>query len=998
MWNDTPDRYKEVRIIFKDFETSNWTWDAVAKSYYWHRFYSHQPDLNFDNPEVQKAMLKVVDYWMEMGVDGLRLDAVPYLFERDGTSCENLPETHEFLRKLRSHVDKKFPGRMLLAEANQWPEDAVAYFGKGDECHMCFHFPVMPRLFMAIRMEDRYSIVDILKQTPDIDATCQWAMFLRNHDELTLEMVTDEERDYMYNVYASDPKAAINLGIRRRLAPLVGNDRRQIELLNGLLFSLPGTPVLYYGDEIGMGDNIHLGDRNGVRTPFQWSPDRNAGFSSADPQSLYLPVISTPEYHYETINVETAQSNPNSLLWWTKKLIAIRKACPEFSSGKLDFIESKNPKILAFVRTFGNRTSLVVANLSRTVQFAELNLAEFKDRLPVELFGQAEFPVIGEQPYMLTLGPYSFYWFSLVEDKSKANAAEDASTAASRTVRIKGAEHALSSISRRQTWEQFKRNVIDYLPKVRWFQAKEKKIVGCDLVDAIEVKDARGAFAAALLIVNVAFSDGRSENYLLPVSCAEGEESRRILKEHPELVIASFTHSTKAPPECDSGIYFDAARDSSFAQAMLLNLIKQKAALTDHGTLVNELVGKKKLKGIKSAEQAGNARRDNEDLPELNDVHPEQSNSSFFFGKEYHLKLYRKLEAGESPEIEIGRFLTETGKFKNTPALLGSTRYVNSKKSYPIAVLQKFVGSESDGWSLFLSHLSKLSEKATATLKPEYRVDIPPGGFTQAIGMAPPAELQSDANLSFTLAQTLGQRTAQMHRALSSGEDKTTFSAEPFNPFYQRSLYQSFMNHSTRELQILKKADQNLPEELRPLAKQVLELQDEIFLRFSAIKDRRIDGSRIRVHGDFHLGQVLYTGKDFTIIDFEGEPKRPIGERRLKRSPLADVAGMLRSFDYLGEYYIREKIIRTEDRKKVAPFIVNWSWWLSAEYFKSYLDAMKGSGLLPTEQAALQTVLDAYLLEKALYEVTYELGARPSWTELPLSGILRTLGKTRRAT
>lgn len=417
VWSDTPDRYKDARIIFKDFETSNWTWDPVAQAYYWHRFYSHQPDLNFENPAVQRAVFKAMEFWLDLGVDGMRLDAIPYLYEAEGTNCENLPETHAFLKRLRRHMDEKYHGRMFLAEANQWPEDAVAYFGDGDECHMAFHFPVMPRLFMSVHLEDRYPIIDIMRQTPPIPDTCQWAIFLRNHDELTLEMVTDEERDYMYRVYARDPQARINLGIRRRLAPLLGNHRRKIELMNGLLFSLPGTPVLYYGDEIGMGDNIYLGDRNGVRTPMQWSGDRNAGFSRANPQQLYLPVITDPEYHYETVNVETQSANQHSLLWWTKRLIALRKRYAAFGRGTLEFLYPENRKVLCFLRKTEDQILLTVFNLSRFVQGVELDLSPYRGLMPVELFGQVEFPPIGDQPYFLTLGPHSFYWFTLVPQR-----------------------------------------------------------------------------------------------------------------------------------------------------------------------------------------------------------------------------------------------------------------------------------------------------------------------------------------------------------------------------------------------------------------------------------------------------------------------------------------------------------------------------------------------------------------------------------------------------
>jgi maltose alpha-D-glucosyltransferase/alpha-amylase len=450
VWSDTPDRYKDARIIFTDFEPSNWSWDPVAKQYYWHRFFAHQPDLNFDNPAVHEAMLGVVDFWFGLGVDGLRLDAVPYLYERDGTNCENLPETHLFLRKLRAHVDSRFKNRLLLAEANQWPEDAARYFGNGDECHMNFHFPIMPRIFMSIHMEDRLPIMDILAQTPPIPPNCQWALFLRNHDELTLEMVTDEERDYMYRAFAHEPTMRINLGIRRRLAPLVGNDRRQIELMNAMLMSLPGTPVLYYGDEIGMGDNVFLGDRNGVRTPMQWSPDRNAGFSRANPQRLVLPVIIDPEYHYESLNVESQQGNPNSLLWWTKRLIALRKRFQAFGRGTIEFLAPENPKVLAFIRHFEDETVLVVANLSRFTQYVELDLKAFKGRVPLELIGRTRFPPIGDLPYLLTLGEHAFYWFSVEETKQAELQAREAGVdRGAALVRVAGARDLAGAHPRR---------------------------------------------------------------------------------------------------------------------------------------------------------------------------------------------------------------------------------------------------------------------------------------------------------------------------------------------------------------------------------------------------------------------------------------------------------------------------------------------------------------------------------------------------------------------
>jgi maltose alpha-D-glucosyltransferase/alpha-amylase len=413
VWSDTDDRYAGVRIIFLDTEMSNWAWDPVSKSYYWHRFFSHQPDLNFDNPEVREEIWKAMAFWLEAGVDGFRVDAVPYLVEREGTSCENLPETHEVLKFLRARLDEHYPGRMLLAEANMWPEDVRPYFADGDEFHMAFHFPIMPRMFMALRLEDRKPLVEIIERTPAIPDACQWGLFLRNHDELTLEMVTDAERDYMVESYASDPVARINLGIRRRLAPLLDNDRRRIELMHAMLLSLPGSPVLYYGDEIGMGDNIYLGDRNGVRTPMQWSATWNGGFSTADPERLYHPPISNPVYGYQAVNVESQRRNEHSLLNWTRRLIRVRRSTQVFGRGSIRFLRPANHRVLAYLRELDEEQILVVNNLSSSAQAVELDLKELEDAIPIEMFGGSLFPRIGELPYMLTLAPYSFYWFRL---------------------------------------------------------------------------------------------------------------------------------------------------------------------------------------------------------------------------------------------------------------------------------------------------------------------------------------------------------------------------------------------------------------------------------------------------------------------------------------------------------------------------------------------------------------------------------------------------------
>ncbi len=534
VWSPTPDRYRDARIIFKDFETSNWSWDPVANAYYWHRFYSHQPDLNYDSPDVRRLIFRVLQFWLGMGVDGLRLDAVPYLIEREGTNCENLPETHKSLKAIRKRVDEKFPNRMLLAEANQWPEDAVDYFGNGDECHMAFHFPLMPRMFMAVRMEDRYPIIDILTQTPQIPDVCQWALFLRNHDELTLEMVTDEERDYMYRVYAHDQQARINLGIRRRLVPLLGKDRRKFELMNALLFSLPGTPVIYYGDEIGMGDNIYVGDRNGVRTPMQWSADRNAGFSRAPTQRLYLPIIIDPDYHYETVNVEARQNNLSSTLWYMKRILMLRKRFRAFGRGTIEFLYPENPKVLAFVRAYEEELVLVVANLSRFSQFVELNLSAYQGRVPVELFGQTEFPVVRDQPYLLTMGPHTFYWFAL--ERQEVSAGEPGAPHEERRVPSLQVTGSWEQLFRKEGRAGLEKILPDYLKTRRWFGGKARRIKSVNIHESIPLAGTDPA--SVLLLVRVEYPDIEPETYSFPVAFATGKDAARVQKESPQAVVA----------------------------------------------------------------------------------------------------------------------------------------------------------------------------------------------------------------------------------------------------------------------------------------------------------------------------------------------------------------------------------------------------------------------------------------------------------------------------
>lgn len=967
VWSETPEKYHEARVIFKDFEHSNWSWDHVAKAYYWHRFYAHQPDLNFDNPEVWNALFPVVDLWLEMGVDGMRLDAVPYLYEREGTSCENLPETHDFLRSLRRHVDDQFSNRMLLAEANQWPEDAAAYFGSGDESHMAFHFPLMPRMFMAIHVEDRFPIMDILAQTPPIPDSCQWCLFLRNHDELTLEMVTDEERDYMYRAYANDPRARVNLGIRRRLAPLLGNNRRRIELMNGLLFSLPGTPIIYYGDEIGMGDNIYLGDRNGVRTPMQWSSDRNAGFSRANPQKLYLPVIVDPEYHYEAVNVEAQQNNPNSLLWWMKRLIALRKRHRSFSQGSLEMLHPANNKILAYLRRFGSECVLVVANLSRFVQHVELDLSRFQGALLVELFGRNAFPRIGKQGYPLTLGPHAFYWFEM-EPHLEAHAIETPSDATLPTLALKGNVFEMLTAGRGK--EPLEEVFARYLKRCRWIMTNTQRMKAVWLRQAIPLPYDHST--AVICILEVEFIEGPPLRLSLALALAHGDLQQRLCDTHPETIVARVAGDT-------DGVLFDALHSPDFCQLLLRAIGNGKTFSCADG----ELVGSNVAPFDKSTlDMPGHVARE------------EQTNVSIVYGEELILKVYRQVEHGIHPEVEIGQYLNKV-TFPHAATFVGTIEY-RQRRCEPVtlAVLHRYVSNEGTAWQYMLDELSRYFERVLA---------LPESDRQQwLMSESPRSESLVHELIGRCLdaGRLLGQRTAEFHVALSRERENEAFTPEPFTQMYQRSIYQSMRNvHRVANCHLQEKLD-TLLHEAREEAVAVLAAGDKILEQFSTLLDRKISGQRIRCHGDYNLCEVLYTGKDFLIIDLEGESRRSFTDRRIKRSPLRDVAGMIRSFDYAassslihgGDHRGRSPgLIRTEDFPLLQPWARMWSSCVAEGFLKSYVEHSSSAGFLPRTDEEVHVLLDVFLLEKSLRELVYELDHRLQWTRIPLRGVLQLL-------
>jgi maltose alpha-D-glucosyltransferase / alpha-amylase len=975
VWSDTPDKYRETRIIFKDVEVSNWSWDHVANAYYWHRFFAHQPDLNYDNPEVFEEMLKVLDFWLDLGVDGVRLDAVPYLYEREGTSCENLPETHAALKKLREHVDKKYGDRMLLGEANQWPEDAVAYFGQGtgDECHMTFHFPLMPRLFMAVRMEDRMPIVDILEQTPAIPQTAQWALFLRNHDELTLEMVTDEERDYMYRTYAHVHQARLNLGIRRRLAPLLGNDRKRIELLNALLFSLPGTPVLYYGDEIGMGENIFLGDRNGVRTPMQWSSDKNAGFSRANPQALYLPIIYDPEYHYEAVNVEGELGNPHSLLWWMRRLLALRKRWRALGEGRCEFLQPENRKILSYVLRDEQETLLVVANLSRFVQPVELDLSAHRHCVLVELFGRTEFPVITDKPYPLTLGPHAFYWFS-IESRLAPVAAHPLKAAPNRLLTVAG---EWPEVFRGRTKTALEGILVDYIRPRRWFGGKAKTIKQLTLQEAVPVPG-NGGIAGFLTLVQVDFVQGDAEVYSLPMAFATDAAAEHLRGDCPHLVIAEL-----AVAGGRRGVLHDALSSPAFGLALMEMITARRRSKGLHG----EVEGSRTtaLRQI-----LGNAP------PPPPSAHKaEQSNSSVLYGDRCMLKLFRRLDVGVNPDLEICRFLTQR-EFRHVPPLGGALEYRGPRdECRSLAMVSGFVSNAEDGWMVALNSLGRYYERAGAL---NARGESPPvcaSDWMSGDGQESSSALMEIVGTYFESARLLGERTAELHLALASDLEDPGFAPEPFTPHYVRGLFQSMRNLVLQNLRLLRKQMKGVPADVVPLAERVLALEGEIVQRYRPVFEQRIVARRIRVHGDYHLGQVLWTGRDYIILDFEGEPAVALSERRIKRSPLVDVAGMMRSFHYAAytglQQHVERGSLAPENLAGFEPWARCWNLVVSGAFLRSYFGALGPSELLPGSAEHRQVLLRAYLMNKAVYELGYELNNRPDWVRTPLQGILELM-------
>jgi maltose alpha-D-glucosyltransferase / alpha-amylase len=1093
VWSQTDQLYKNARIIFTDTEKSNWTWDETAQAYYWHRFFSHQPDLNWDNPHVMEEVLKAMRFWLDIGVDALRMDAIPYLVERDGTSCENLPETHRVIKAIRAAIDADYGNRLILAEANQWPADVRPYFGDGDECHMAFHFPLMPRIYMALRQEDRLPITDIMAQTPPIPDSCQWGLFLRNHDELTLEMVTDDERDYMYFAYSADPRMRINVGIRRRLAPLVDNNRRRIELLNSLLLSFPGTPILYYGDEIGMGDNIYLGDRNGVRTPMQWTSDRNAGFSKCDPARLYFPVVMDPIYGYQVVNVEAQQADQSSLLQWTRNMIALRKLFQVFGRGSLSILNPSNRKILAYLRELeqdygSHETVLCVANLSRFAQPASLDLSAYEGMEPVEMLGYVPFPTVTAAPYQLTLAPYSFLWLELQAPSSDAKSlpepqlASVAATIATEEPVVDLSTVGWSAILTANGMAQIESALPTWMARQRWFGAKSRRIQSvrilhwADLSAAqppIEDREPAGPSAATLsspviFFVEVSYFEGMSDTYQLPLAISTGNQADTVTAQHPDSILTAMTSSsgvavlhdatalenfrrmelmlveknalvpftsmlvsglTRAQqmPEDDGAeeksapegktITPPAASDSSEnrlpAQPLPLHVQPGAAASEPRSvTTSTGIAGPERIQPRESSATARNTANPTGTLRAHSSIafrgmntaaalpsrvaSAEQSNTSILYGDALILKLFRRLQPGENPDVEIGKFLTEIAHFDRIPPFLGEISMTeNSGENTTIAMLQRLVANEGDGWTWFLSQLNRFYKDVASETDPPVVTAYGYASATTALNRMPPA-----AQEAMGAAAMLGRRTAEMHLALSCSASDPVFAPVPCSHDDLETDARQIEAQIRSALEALKSKFATLDESVSDHASLLLSKRLELLKRSRSITELATAGQRIRIHGDYHLGQTLRTrpkdgtAGDFILLDFEGEPARPLSQRRRKQSPLKDVAGMLRSFSYAA--FAGSKAFQDEDavgsRQAVAGVLSKWAqaWQncASEAFICGYRETVaKNHDLLPSP-AETQILLDAFVLEKAVYELLYELNNRPTWIHIPIAGIL----------
>ena len=964
VWSDDPKRYAGTRIIFTDTETSNWSWDEVAGQYFWHRFFSHQPDLNFDNPRVREAVFGVMEFWLDQGVDGFRLDAIPYLIEREGTSNENLRETHEVIKELRRRLDAKYQNKLLLAEANMWPEDVREYFGEEDECHMAYHFPLMPRMYMAIAQEDRHPVVEILAQTPEIPDNCQWAIFLRNHDELTLEMVTSKERDYMYSMYAAEPRARINLGIRRRLAPLLENDRERIKLMNSLLLSMPGSPVLYYGDEIGMGDNIFLGDRDGVRTPMQWTSDRNGGFSRADPQRLYLPPIQDPVYGFEAVNVEAESRDHSSLLNWTRRMLATRRSTHVFGRGRITMLHPGNRKILAYLRELGNEAVLCVANLGRSAQPVELELGRFKGRVPVEMSGHIPFPPIGDLPYPLTLAGHGFFWFRLAADAAPPDwhthrlPAEDLAVLVlfdgwNSLFRERVVPWRIAMATK--TLAQFEGDLLPrFLERQRWFGSAPTNAPASDPASAALVRvPVRLPVRVPVRVADhaVLVQGGREWLLALVETSGAGETLRWFTPfalgwedgEDEHLRQLAPAALAKVRTQARVGVLADAMADEAFVHALVQAI----------GTGLELRLAQGRIRFVPTRAFASITAGDAAAWGPLN-VPPQGRHSTVILGERVFLKLLRLVQPGVHPEVELGRFLHEVAGYTGGVPLAGSVEHVAADGSVStLAVLQGCVPNQGSVWTLAVEHLSRELERVSSA------------------GADVPGETAGAASGFVVAARTLARRIARLHAALARPSGNAAFDPEPIGAVDLQRWAARTSSLATETLARLRDATKALAIE------QIIE---------RAAASAPV-GNKTRIHGNLRLQELLLVNNDFVVIDFEGDTTRPLAERCSKESPLRDVAAVLHSITMACYAALQIGTHVEPEQLRRQALMQAWAASVREAFLVAYAATAREAGLqLDSEDlVAHQPMLALFELDAALHELNGELMQPGAASAAPLA-------------
>lgn len=968
VWSDTDKKFPETRIIFTDTEKSNWAWDDVANAYYWHRFFSHQPDLNFDNPAVVRTVIRIMRFWLDMGVDGLRLDAIPYLCVQDGTNNENLPQTHTVIKQLREVIDAHYSDRMLLAEANQWPEDVREYFGEGDECHMAYHFPLMPRVFMAVAQEDRHPILEIMRQTPEIPANCQWALFLRNHDELTLEMVTSKERDYMYRMYANDPRMRINVGIRRRLAPLMDNNRDKIELAKFLLLTMPGSPIIYYGDEIGMGDNIYLGDRNGVRTPMQWSPDRNGGFSRADPQRLYLPPVMDPVYGYEAVNVETQRRNPSSLLHWTRRMIAVRNRYRAFGRGTIRFIEPGNRKILAYVREWEDEIVLCVVNLSRTAQPAELDLTCWKGRVPVELIGRTPFPPITALPYHLSLKGYGYYGFRIATDVEHPFWHTDVlpdrelpvlvltegwTTFAGGRADASVVRRAIANTAR----ARLKSDVIEpYLATRSWFSGRGKPISDIRIPLQFEWNTPTGNWLLAFIEVHVA--DGKVQRYFLPLSILWEDQGSDA--QHKALMPWTLV---RVRQKSRMGVLYGAFGDERFCRALAANIAA--------GFTLNS--GAHRVEFTPGADTTPFSAAVDAEIR-----HPalEQSNTSVYFGQQLFLKGYRRLSDGISPEVEMGQHLSGTLSVDSIAPYAGTvTLHEAGMPPTTLVVLQRYVDHQCSAWHFATNYLTlHLAERLGTHPEP------------QSIG-------SSDEHASYCAhLEAVGTLLARLHCALATPSDDPAFAPGAITSDDIAAWADEVREDADEALHALESIRDRLPPPLHAACDHLLALRPRILDRVALQHINPITALKTRCHGAFDLAQILMSNDRLVVTDFEGDPEVPIARRRARLSPLSDAATLIGSLSQVAaEAAEGATVERPDDRRSLGPLARAWEVAATNAFLAAYREALGETGVWPNVEDQGLRLIDFFLIKAGLRRLSKSVAQQKDACGSALFDLLRLL-------